>query len=125
MTSVMSQPGFGLTAPSSRQDIVSALLNDYGTSFGDDEELPFSHSPTSITKKLPPPPPPRGDSLRNKPLPAVQRMSMKFPLRGKPTLQDYSKILASSNWLPSTLPEPKPSLFCVCCTFTAAHCMEG
>ncbi|KAH7402504.1 hypothetical protein BKA66DRAFT_564419 [Pyrenochaeta sp. MPI-SDFR-AT-0127] len=68
----MAQQGLGLSAPTSRQDVISALLNDYGNSF---------KSPVPTLKDLPPPPPPRGDSLKNKPLPAVQRMSMKFQLR--------------------------------------------
>ncbi|CAO2657442.1 Nn.00g035680.m01.CDS01 [Neocucurbitaria sp. VM-36] len=81
MTEVMAQRGLGLSAPASRQDIVSALLNDYGNSFGHDDTSPSAYSPVPASKELPPPPPPRADSLRNKPLPAVQRMSMKFQLR--------------------------------------------
>ncbi|KAL6703766.1 hypothetical protein ACN47E_009065 [Coniothyrium glycines] len=81
MTEVMTQPGLGMTGPSSRQDIVSALLYDYGTSFGHGDESPSTYSPVPALKELPPPPPPRADNLRNRPLPAVQRMSMKFPLR--------------------------------------------
>lgn len=82
MTDVMAQSSLGLNAPASRQDIVSALLNDYGNSFGRGEISPSTYSPVPALKELPPPP--RGDSLDyNKPLPAVQRMSMKFQLRGK------------------------------------------
>jgi len=86
MTDFMAPTGYGLSAPSSRQDIVSALLSAYGNSFGHGEGSPSTFSPVPADKELPPPPP-RSDSLRNKPLPAVeraeQRMSMKFQLRGK------------------------------------------
>jgi hypothetical protein len=88
MAEVMAQQGFGLGVPASRQDVVSALLNDYGNSFGrDDASSPSAFSPVPADKELPPPPPPRSDGMRNKPLPAVQRaeqrMSAKFQLRGK------------------------------------------
>lgn len=86
MTDYLSPQGYGLSAPSSRQDIVSALLSEYGNSFGRGDGSPSNYSPVPADKELPPPPP-RSDSLRNKPLPAVQRaeqrMSMKFQLRGK------------------------------------------
>ncbi|KAH4945402.1 hypothetical protein HBI23_027680 [Parastagonospora nodorum] len=79
----MAQQGYGLTVPSSRQDVISALLNEYGNSFGRGDG-PSALSPVPTEKDLPAPPP-RSDSLRNKPLPAVQRaeqrMSMKFQLR--------------------------------------------
>ncbi|KAF1842345.1 uncharacterized protein K460DRAFT_182643 [Cucurbitaria berberidis CBS 394.84] len=81
MTDVMAQQGFGLNAPSSRQDVVSALLNDYGNSFGHGDTSPLEYSPVPALKELPPPPPSQGDDLRDKPLPAVQRMGMKFQLR--------------------------------------------
>lgn len=81
----MAQQGYGLTVPSSRQDVISALLNEYGNSFGRGDG-PSALSPVPTEKELPAPPP-RSDSLRNKPLPAVQRaeqrMSMKFQLRGE------------------------------------------
>ncbi|KAF2030283.1 hypothetical protein EK21DRAFT_112004 [Setomelanomma holmii] len=85
MNQVAAAPqSHGLTAPSSRQDVVSALLSAYGNSFEHGEVSPSSFSPVPANKELPPPPP-RRDSLRNKPLPAVQRaeqrMSMKFQLR--------------------------------------------
>ncbi|KAF2823574.1 hypothetical protein CC86DRAFT_372506 [Ophiobolus disseminans] len=84
MTDFMAQQGYGLSAPSSRQDIVSALLSEYGNSFGHGDGSPSAFSPVPADKELPSPPP-RSDSLRNKPLPAVaraeQRMSMKFQLR--------------------------------------------
>lgn len=86
MTEVMVRQALALSPPSSRQDIVSALLSDYGNSFGHDDASPTTYSPIPPLKDLPPPPPPpRTDSLKNKPLPAVQRMSMKFQLRGKQT----------------------------------------
>lgn len=85
MAEVMSQQGFGLSVPGSRQDVISALLNDYGNSFGRGDVSSSSYSPVLADKELPPPPP-RSDSL-DKPLPAVQRaeqrMSMKFQLRGR------------------------------------------
>jgi hypothetical protein len=37
MTSVMNPPGLGLEVPSSRQDVISALLNDYADSFGQND----------------------------------------------------------------------------------------
>lgn len=84
MTDVMAQPGYGLSVPSSRQDVISELLNDYGSSFGRGDG-PSVLSPVPADKELPPPPP--SDSLKSKPLPAVQRaehrMSMKFQLRGE------------------------------------------
>jgi len=85
MTDIMAQQGYGLTVPSSRQDVISALLNEYGNSFGRGDG-PSALSPVPTERDLPAPPP-RSDSLRNKPLPAVQRaeqrMSMKFQLRGE------------------------------------------
>lgn len=86
MADIMAQPGLGLTAPTSRQDIISALLNDYGNSFGrGDASSSDYYSPVPALKELPlpPPPPPRSDSIKidRKPLPAVQRMNMKFQLR--------------------------------------------
>jgi hypothetical protein len=84
MTDVMAQQGYGLSVPNSRQDVISALLNEYSTSFGRGDGA-SALSPVPADKELPPPP--RSDSLKNKPLPAVQRaeqrMSMKFQLRGK------------------------------------------
>ncbi|KAL1796824.1 hypothetical protein ACET3X_005364 [Alternaria dauci] len=79
MTDVMAQQGL-LSAPASRQDIVSALLNDYGNSFGRGDASPSTYSPVPADKELPPPPP-RSDSLARKPLPAALRMQAKFQLR--------------------------------------------
>ena len=77
MTQVMTaQTGLGLNAPSSRQDIVSALLSDYGSSFGQDDVSPYALSPVPAVKELPPPPPP---SNNEKPLPSAM---MRFQLRG-------------------------------------------
>lgn len=89
MAEVMLQQRTGLSAPASRQDVVSALLSAYGSSFGPGDGSPSAFSPVSADKALPPPPPPRSDSLQlqKKPLPAVrraeERMSTKFQLRGK------------------------------------------
>jgi hypothetical protein len=100
MAEVMSQQGFGLSVPSSRQDVISALLNEYGNSFGRGDGSPCSFSPVPADKELPPPPP-RSDSLKDKPLPAVQRaeqrMSMKFQLRGKCTLQCHKRCIVIEN----------------------------
>jgi hypothetical protein len=89
MADVMApQGGFKLSAPPSRQDVVSALLTEYGTSFGRGDISSSILSPVPSEKELPLPP--RSDSLADKPLPAVQRaeqrMSMKFQLRGKHAL---------------------------------------
>ncbi|KAF2856908.1 hypothetical protein T440DRAFT_383443 [Plenodomus tracheiphilus IPT5] len=81
MTDLMAQPGLRLTAPTSRQDIISALLNDYGNSFGRGDGSPSAYSPVPAMKELPPTPPLRPDSIQSKPLPAVQRMNTKFQLR--------------------------------------------
>lgn len=71
-----------LSAPASRQDIVSALLNDYGNSFGRGDASPSTWSPVPADKKLPAPPS-RSDSGAREPLPAALRMEAKFQLRGK------------------------------------------
>jgi hypothetical protein len=88
MAQVMARQVLGLSAPSSRQDIVSALLNDYGCSFEHDDASPSAFSPVRADKELPSPPG-SSNSMKNKPLPAVQRaeqrMSTKFQLRGKHT----------------------------------------
>ncbi|OCK76895.1 hypothetical protein K432DRAFT_385101 [Lepidopterella palustris CBS 459.81] len=80
--------GLTLTAPSSRHDIVSQLLDGYGSSFQDAGNIsPFAVSPTvspirekqkSTIKELPPPPP-----KNDKPLPAssISAMFMQFQLR--------------------------------------------
>jgi hypothetical protein len=86
----VARQNVGLSAPQSRQDIVSALLTQYGNSFASDGTSPSgsAFSPVPADKELPPPPP-GSDTMRNKPLPAVQRaeqrMSTKFQLRSKPT----------------------------------------
>ena len=87
MTDVMAQRGL-LSAPASRQDIVSALLNDYGNSFGRGDASPSAYSPVPADKELPPPPP-RSDSIARKPLPAALRMQAKFQLRGKQELLGF------------------------------------
>lgn len=68
------QPALGLSAPASRQDVISALLNEYGNSFGGDDELSYNWSSGPAFKELPPPPP--GSSEKPSP------MSMRFQLRG-------------------------------------------
>ena len=84
MTDYAAQQALSLP-PSSRQDIVSALLNDYGTSFGDAESSPYKLSPILAVKELSPPS--SSDDARNwknnndKPLPAVEKMNAPFQLR--------------------------------------------
>jgi hypothetical protein len=82
MTDYMAQPGLNLP-PASRQDIISALLNDYGNSFGAGDSSPYKYSPASTPKDLPPIPPEKERKYsKDKPLPPVGRMSMRFQLRG-------------------------------------------
>lgn len=72
--------------PTSRQDIVSALLNDYGNSFEDDNSSPYQISPMLSSKELPPPPvetPREEGNGTDRPLPAAEKMNMPFQLRGK------------------------------------------
>jgi len=78
----MAQVMLGLapTAPSNRHDVISTLLNDYGSSFRDDGNTsPYVESPIQKMepiKELPLPP------LKNeKPLPPV--LTMQFQLRGE------------------------------------------
>lgn len=77
----MSQQG--LSAPTSRQDIISALLNDYATSFGRGDACTSVYSPVQELKSLPPTP---NDIPRKQLPPGVQAMHAKFQLRGKQTL---------------------------------------
>ncbi|KAF1951773.1 hypothetical protein CC80DRAFT_193590 [Byssothecium circinans] len=85
MATIMSQQGIELP-PSSRQDIVSALLNEYG-SFGEDDASLYSmYSPAPISKELPPPPPPKTPERERKysndtAMPYGGRLSMRFQLR--------------------------------------------
>ncbi|KAF2751692.1 hypothetical protein M011DRAFT_454623 [Sporormia fimetaria CBS 119925] len=73
MTQVMTQPGLSLSVPTSRQDIISALLNDYGTSFGEADG--YGLSPQPNIKELPPPPPIEQEKSR------ITAMNMRFQLR--------------------------------------------
>ncbi|KAF1934270.1 uncharacterized protein M421DRAFT_411 [Didymella exigua CBS 183.55] len=77
MAEVMGQQGAALTAPPSRQDIVSELLDDYTYEDSYDAESVSSLAPAF--KELPPPP--RTDSLRDPKAEAIQRMNTKFQLR--------------------------------------------
>ncbi|KAF2659223.1 hypothetical protein K491DRAFT_203098 [Lophiostoma macrostomum CBS 122681] len=99
MTAVMTaQPGLGLTAPSSRQDIISALLNDYGNSFGQGDTSPYAPSPVPAIKELPPPPP---DS-NEKPLPpAMMRFQLRVDEPGTP--QSFSSQRSNSIEQPSKI----------------------
>ena len=80
MAEVMAQRGAALAAPSSRQDVVSELLDDYTY---DAEDVSLKSSLSSPFKELPPPP--RTDSLRDPKAEAIQRMNTKFQLRGEPS----------------------------------------
>lgn len=93
MTEVMNHYGAVLAAPSSRQDVVSELLDDY--TYGDEydvEEVSPESTLAPAFKELPPPPP-RTDSLRDAKAEAIQRMNTKFQLRGKRSPCIQSKIL--------------------------------
>lgn len=83
MAEVMAQQGASLGAPSSRQDVVSELLDDYTYEDSYDvEDMSPKASLAPAFKELPPPPP-RTDSLRDPKAEAIQRMNTKFQLRGK------------------------------------------
>jgi hypothetical protein len=79
MAEIMTQQGAALAAPSSRQDVVSELLDDYTY---DAEDMSPKSSRSPAFKELPPPP--RTDSFRDPKAEAIQRMNTKFQLRGKP-----------------------------------------
>ncbi|KAF3051698.1 hypothetical protein E8E11_011257 [Didymella keratinophila] len=76
MAEVMAQRGAALAAPSSRQDVVSELLDDYTY---DAEDVSPKSSLSPPFKELPAPP--RTDSLRDPKAEAIQRMNTKFQLR--------------------------------------------
>ncbi|KAI4956357.1 hypothetical protein J4E91_000568 [Alternaria rosae] len=100
MTDVMAQQSM-LSAPASRQDVVSALLNDYGNSFGRGDASPSTWSPVPADKKLPAPPP-RSDSIARKPLPAALRMEAKFQLR-----DDQDAPVLPRSPVPGSPPRPR------------------
>jgi hypothetical protein len=95
MTQVMNAPGLGLSVPTSRQDVISALLNDYGNSFGQDDS-PYGSTPVPALKELPPPPP----SSSEKPLPSA--LSMRFQLRGNYALPLFISLPLPSGTIAST-----------------------
>ncbi|KAG9379106.1 hypothetical protein A1F94_010875 [Pyrenophora tritici-repentis] len=76
MADVMSQQG--LSAPHSRQDIISALLNEYATGFGRGDACNSVYSPIQELKSLPPTP---HDIPRKQLPPGVQAMHAPFQLR--------------------------------------------
>ncbi|KAJ4357549.1 uncharacterized protein N0V89_002125 [Didymosphaeria variabile] len=88
----MAHQGLNL-APSSRQDIISALLNDYGSSFDDGNNSPYKMSPAPAFKELPPSPPPERASARDysndKASHAFRKMNTPFQLRGKQYLWHF------------------------------------
>lgn len=81
MAEVMNQQRVNLTAPSSRQDVVSELLDDYTyeDAYEVEEVSPNSTLAPAFKEILPP----RTDSLRDAKAEAIQRMNTKFQLRGK------------------------------------------
>ena len=83
MAEIMAQQGAALNAPTSRQDVVSELLDDYTYEDSYDEEEVSPKSSLAPAFKELPPPPPRTDSLRDPKAEAFQRMNTKFQLRGK------------------------------------------
>ena len=83
MTEVMARQEAALAAPSSRQDVVSELLDEYTyEDFYNAEDVSPKSSLAPAFKELPPPPP-RTDSLRDPKAEAIQRMNARFQLRGK------------------------------------------
>ncbi|PSN69971.1 hypothetical protein BS50DRAFT_585460 [Corynespora cassiicola Philippines] len=95
MAGIMAQQGLGLTAPSNRQDIVSALLSDYGNSF----ESPDPRSPYAQDQKELPPPPPDSNETSH---PQAGHMITRFPLR-----VDDPPSPASSNGETSPVEQPR------------------
>ncbi|KAJ4992734.1 hypothetical protein SVAN01_01780 [Stagonosporopsis vannaccii] len=91
MTEVMNQHAAALTASSSRQDVVSELLDDYTYEDAYDVEDASPQSSLAPAFKELPPPPPRTDSLRDAKAEAIQRMNTKFQLR-----EDDSSSVSSS-----------------------------
>lgn len=89
----MTQRGLEV-APASRQDIISALLDGYGNSFGRGDESPYNYSPVPALKELPPPPPAERErsNSNDKPLPSAGYMSMRFQLRGKEYILNTSDL---------------------------------
>ncbi|XPS71492.1 hypothetical protein M3J09_003675 [Ascochyta lentis] len=79
MTGVVAQQA-ALVAPSSRQDVVSELLDDYTYEMYDSEDMSPKSTLAPAFKELPAPPP-RADSLRDPKAEAIQRMNTKFQLR--------------------------------------------
>ncbi|KAF2132292.1 hypothetical protein P153DRAFT_383181 [Dothidotthia symphoricarpi CBS 119687] len=78
MTEVITQQTLGLSQTSPRQDVVSALLDEYSHSFD-----AYEHPLMPASKELPAPP--QSDSPKDKTPPTVgspaHRMGMQFPLR--------------------------------------------
>ncbi|KAF1964704.1 hypothetical protein BU23DRAFT_51544 [Bimuria novae-zelandiae CBS 107.79] len=100
MTAFVTPQGLSLP-PTSRQDIISALLNDYGNSFEGET------SPVPGFDELPPPPPPK--SARDlkysddKPLPAIEKMNMPFQLRNDPVSPDALNGPSSAEGSPTRI----------------------
>ncbi|KAJ4331508.1 hypothetical protein N0V95_009872, partial [Ascochyta clinopodiicola] len=80
MVEVMARQA-ALVAPSSRQDVISELLDDYTYEDQYDSEDVAPKSALGPAFKELPAPPPRKDSLRDPKAEAIQRMNTKFQLR--------------------------------------------
>ncbi|KAF2816336.1 uncharacterized protein BDZ99DRAFT_514930 [Mytilinidion resinicola] len=97
MTAVMTMGG-GL-APASRHDIISTLLNDYGSSWENGGSSPYAVSPVRDLPPLPsikdlPPPPPKDD----KPLPYFMRFQLRVDEAStKPPTQQEPTIIHSKS----------------------------
>jgi hypothetical protein len=83
MSEVMTQHGATLVAPTSRQDVVSELLDDYTYDESyDAEDMSLQSGLAPAFNELPQHPP-RAESIKDPKAEAYQRMNTKFQLRGK------------------------------------------
>ncbi|RMZ72087.1 Agglutinin receptor [Pyrenophora seminiperda CCB06] len=94
-------PQQGLSATTSRHDIVSALLNDYATGFGHSDASTTVYSPIKELKSLPPTP--RSNNIPRKVLPpGVRAMQAKFQLR-----DDQDTPVSPTSPLQDSPPRPR------------------
>jgi hypothetical protein len=82
MASVMPPQGLAPSVPSTRQDVISELLDGY--TYDESEVSPST--PVSAFKELPQPPPQQPSNQRDRKQEAIERMNTQFQLRGKPLL---------------------------------------
>ena len=79
MSEVMAHHGATLVAPTSRQDVVSELLDDYTYDESyDAEDMSLQSEFNEFPQH-----PPRAESIKDPKAEAYQRMNTKFQLRGK------------------------------------------